>query len=528
MIRPGIRPLFLLFLLALVHGAACAQSGGLYWFGSIANRGGGLLTTDGRISYLGNGYNGPYDYFVTMNADATVEHFTTHALSDRSGDPAGTLLTRDGYLLRAYNTRRPGTNIPELVLAFIDPQHTVLWTRTYAIDGYRGSQTTALGRVRGEEFLLQMTFLDSNHTASARIQALVLVDRAGNVLQARTSGDEPLSGRLDTLAGGDLLLSSGGRITRMTDQWEPVWSKDYTSTEPLHSRSVDVNDQDLVRMAWNMGDTTFQFEGGGQATWPTHVGLISIDPANGAIQATRKLDQAKPIKVHGITALEDGSFMLFGSYNTLRPYTPNYMRVYGLLQHITPAGDILSVDTFHYAPQLRSSEIQSYSVYDGHAVMSINLHDGTNPSRYFAVTPEDELLPCYMFPGSAVSAGTVVATATERPLWTMADVEVHVTDLASANTPSSVNIARVCGPVVTDVEEGPYPGTPWAPWPNPATDRLHVSGEPTDVLTVRDLHGRILHTTRGTAVEVGGLVPGLYVVEQRGTHGLRVARFQKH
>lgn len=531
----SIRLLGLWALACLIAGTAFAQSGGQYWFGSLANAGDGMPTTDGRITYIGSGYNGPYDYFVTMDQNAQVQAFTTHTVVGRPGNAAGSLLTPEGDLLRGISSMRPGTNIPEMVLCLTDADHNVLWTRTYTIPGYRGSVAAArFGWTYGDGFLIQVTFIDSNHVASARVNGLLHVDRAGEVVRVRTAADLPYHGTCDTLPNGDLLFGTGTRLTRTDRHFNPIWSKAYaTGGASLHpvSKPVDVGPAGDIRLLWNMGDTTFQLPGGGAPTWPAYAGLLTIDPASGAIQASRRIDMVKPFRLHGITALATGHYMLYGSYNTLRPYLPHYMRVHGLLQRVTPAGDLLAVDTFHYSPQLRSSEILRLEESGGQLAMSINLHDGTNPGRYLVTTDAQGQLPCEWYPASAVSAGTVAATASDHPLWQLTDVQATATDLASTLSPASVNIVRLCGAIPTGIPTATT--TALQAWPNPATDRITIAwpqhGPAPGAGHLADLTGAVLqvpaqHTAEGMALDLRGLPAGLYAWRSAGGHTVRFVK----
>lgn len=528
------RILFLICALFWFTLGAGAQSSGLYWFGSIANSGTGMLTTDGRIVYIGSGYNGPYNYFVTMDESAQVQAFTTHALVGRTGSAAGSLLTRDGQLLRGLNTMRPGTNIPELVLCLTDAEHNVLWTRTYAIPDYQGSRSESLfGWTYNDGFMIQVTFRDSLSTASARIQGLMHLDGNGDVISTRVGADLISQKTLDTLPGGDLLFGTATRLTRVDEQWNALWSKSYTSSATLHpvNAPVAVGAAGEIRLLWNMGDTTFQFPAGGAATWPAYSGLLAIDPASGAILGSRRFDMNKPFKLHGITGMSTGDFMLFGSYNTLRPYTPSYMRVHGLLERITPSGQLLSVDTFYYSPQLKSSEILSLAEFDGRMVMSINLHDGTNPGRYLATTDADGQFPCELYPATAISTGTVNATVSDETLWQLTDVNVVVTDLESVLSPSSVNIVRVCGSIPTDLTSVQAPLQ--RVWPNPASDRITIamlgSFSTTDRVELVNSAGEMIavqgrRSDQGLELDLRDIAPGIYALRLREGPAVRFVK----
>lgn len=69
--------------------------------------------------------------------------------------------------------------------------------------------------------------------------------------------------------------------------------------------------------------------------------------------------------------------------------------------------------------------------------------------------------------------------------------------------------------------------SPLGLWPNPTQDELTVDGAPGDLITVRDINGRVLQTTTGTRVNVALLAAGVYLVEKRGANSFQVARFQK-
>jgi len=277
----------------------------------------------------------------------------------------------------------PTQSVSDTLVARIDASGNLLWTRLF--DGSAGSLDDGDDVVvdpSGVSHVLARTWSD---LAIGMVPVLVRYDANGTLLGTTAVGDPnelTFTGRIVRLGGGDLLVSTPPRVTRVTATGATVWS------------TAGVNGSlDASSVA---ADGSIYLAGTGAAVPPANIGpfqVTRLDP-NGNVAWERAITDAVFVggSAASLAVLPSGATVAAG-FRSTDICAPGGFLMESVVASYDVAGNLLWQKTNDFAGLVLQEFWQVEAVSNGDAVLLGITRDAQDPGtpRIVRVTPDGDV-----------------------------------------------------------------------------------------------------------------------------------------
>ncbi len=503
------------------------------WFQGIIYASNGRVYEDGSALVTGQFY--PSNTFLVRTDDIGTPLGTR--LPSRPGrftQLQNSLFTPTGEaLLFNSNWTSPALNGSAVLTKWNTALDTV-WAYGYNDTAFHTSGPDAPIFLAGEDGYLMGLLTRDTLGSFLQGKSLAVVD-TGGVVQGAVSYTTALSliQVIRANDGGYLFVGSEGahRLCFKTDAAFAVeWCTELTAAFALRNERIVQGTDDVIHYFVGIRDTveTINFS---PRTYSRSMAWLDLDPTTGALLNTREVDFRWPTYPSHLMRTSDGHFLAGGSYT-------NNTRIGGVLRRweayvlkLDAAGNMIWADTL--AMDGYRNRVVSMDEHHDRLLLYTERYDHINPFHQFFVLDTEASPICGLARTEFTPLGAVDISAAPyaAPIFTPTSVSRAPFTWTIGNT--AMTSLHLCGGITTDIEESTSPA--FALYPDPVVDQLHLSPAPAfagvtglGTLTVTDLNGRIvLRTPDAAMVDVGGLVPGVYVLTRTASGGSWHARFVK-